>query len=212
MIDESKTPWSSWTLAYLLRFVLETILLTCKIRIKGGDFVQKAFKESPTLIVLWHNRLTLIGTMALRAVPNIPFSAFVSSSKDGEILAQYTMSYKRGRTIRVPHDAKDKAFKMLLTRLKMKKEIPIITPDGPKGPCYVVKPGAALAAKEADAYIIPFTWRAKSYWELKSWDKLRIPKPFSTIEAEFGTPFKLSQESSVEEDNTRLQNALQALC
>ena len=38
-------------------------------------------------------------------------------------------------------------------------------------------------------------WRHSSgistkFWQLKSWDKTRIPKPFSTIHIQFGNPFQ----------------------
>ena len=211
MLDTEKTSWKTKIVAYIIRCVLELILLTCKINIKGSARIQESFKKGPTMIILWHNRLTLVGTLALKAVRDLCFCAFVSNSKDGEILAQYTTSYRRGSTIRVPHDAKDRALKMLITRLKMRRDIPILTPDGPKGPIYDMKPGAALAAIETDAAIIPFSWSANKFWELKTWDRLRIRIPFTTINAEFGEPVYLDKTGPIEAQQLKLKEALQAL-
>lgn len=211
MLDNEKTSFSTKLFAYLIRFILETILFTCKIKIKGGSQIEECFKKGPTMIILWHNRLALVGTLALRATKEVRFCAFVSNSKDGEILAQYTTSYKRGSTIRVPHDAKDRALKALINRLSLKRDVPILTPDGPKGPRYEMKPGASLAALETNASIIPFSWTAAKYWQLKTWDKLRIPLPFTTIEAEFGAPITLKKEQTAEEQQAILTQALQAL-
>jgi lysophospholipid acyltransferase (LPLAT)-like uncharacterized protein len=210
-MEETPITFKARCISRLLHWFLEAVLMTCRIRITGQENLLQAFKKGPTLIYLWHNRLTLIGTLALKAFPTLRFCSFVSNSKDGEILAAYSMSFRRGSTIRVPHDNKDRALKMLINRLKLKKDVPIVTPDGPKGPAYQVKPGIVLAARESGAALIPFTWRAKSYFELGTWDKLRIPKPFSTIEAEFGPAIYLDPEKSVEEETPRVKEALESI-
>lgn len=210
-MEEAPISFKARFISGLLHWFLEAVLLTCRVRVTGQENLLQAFKKGPTLIYLWHNRLTLIGTLALKAFPTLRFCSFVSNSKDGDILAAYSMSFRRGSTIRVPHDSKDRALKMLINRLKLKKDVPIVTPDGPKGPKYEVKPGIVLAAKETGAALIPFTWRAKSYFQLGTWDKLRIPKPFSTIEAEFGPAVYLDSDKDVEEETPRIKEMLEAI-
>jgi lysophospholipid acyltransferase (LPLAT)-like uncharacterized protein len=57
-----------------------------------------------------------------------------------------------------------------------------ITADGPRGPNMVAKPGVVQLAELTGA-----TWIGTYYalpsrrWELKSWDRFMIPKPFSTV-------------------------------
>ncbi|MBA3236864.1 MAG: hypothetical protein H0T62_00750, partial [Parachlamydiaceae bacterium] len=63
--------------------------------------------------------------------------------------------------------------------------------DGPKGPCYKVKPGILYAAKESGAPIIAFSWEADRFWEFKTWDKFRLPKPFSTIKVTLSSPLQI---------------------
>jgi hypothetical protein len=56
------------------------------------------------------------------------------------------------------------------------------TADGPRGPNMVAKPGAVQLAQLTGA-----TWIGTYYalpnrrWELNSWDRFIIPKPFSTV-------------------------------
>lgn len=56
------------------------------------------------------------------------------------------------------------------------------TPDGPRGPNMVAKPGPVQLAQLTGA-----TWIGTCYalpdrcWELKSWDRFIVPKPFSTV-------------------------------
>lgn len=158
--------------------------------------------------MLWHNHLALIGPSLLKVAKELTYCAFISNSKDGDILADYTTSYRTGRVIRVPHNAKEAALKALISRLKITQDIAIITPDGPRGPRHEVKPGVAVAAKETNASIIPFSWSCNRVFTLKTWDKMEIPKPFSTISASFGPPVYLEKESSLEEDLKRLKLSL----
>lgn len=207
-MNEDKSSFKSKILAYLIRVVLGIILFTCKFKIKGSENLSEAAKKGPTVIMLWHNRLVAIGTCIIKTFRKLTFCAFVSNSKDGDILAQYCKSFRRGGVIRVPHDSKDKALKAMIARLRFSKDVLIITPDGPKGPIYEVKPGVAIAAKETKASIIPFDWDAKTYWELNTWDGLRIPKPFTTIEFTFGKAIRLDPETPEEPDLELLKASL----
>lgn len=194
---ERKCSLFSRILAYPLRMVIRLLVWSCRFEVKGGEHI---LSSKRAIVMLWHNRLVLIGPSILKAAPKQTFCAFISNSKDGDMAAAYTTSYSIGRTIRVPHDAKDAALKALISRIKYSQDIAIITPDGPRGPAGKIKPGIALAAKETGAVIIPFSWEADKYWELGTWDKMRIPKPFSRISATFEVPISLSKESSLEDD------------
>lgn len=53
------------------------------------------------------------------------------------------------------------------------------TIDGPRGPCYVAKPGPVLLAKKTGVPICCFYIHVERAWVLNSWDRMMIPKPFS---------------------------------
>lgn len=53
------------------------------------------------------------------------------------------------------------------------------TIDGPRGPCYIAKPGPVLLAKLTGFPIVPFYIALEDPWVLNTWDRLMIPKPFS---------------------------------
>jgi hypothetical protein len=118
------------------------------------------------------------------------------------------VSYKAGRALRVPHNAKHQALKMLIDGLNEEKFVALFTPDGPKGPRYKVKPGLAMAAQEAQAAVVPFSWDSDKFWELRSWDKFRIPKPFSKIKVTFGEAVRIPPRQSLEEAVDVLEKAL----
>ncbi len=58
-----------------------------------------------------------------------------------------------------------------------------ITVDGPRGPALVVKPGASqLAALSGAREIGVFYALPRRAWQLRSWDRFLIPKPFSRVD------------------------------
>ena len=56
-----------------------------------------------------------------------------------------------------------------------------ITADGPKGPAMVAKPGTAQLAQLVGAPVGTFYLLPDRAWELKSWDRFLIPKPFARV-------------------------------
>jgi lysophospholipid acyltransferase (LPLAT)-like uncharacterized protein len=190
-------------IAFAAKYLIRAILKTCRIEVTGLEKVIAAAEKGPLILMLWHNRLAPLAEILYPLSARFNFAAFVSKSRDGEILSQFVLSYKGGQVIRVPHNGRDKALKVMIETLKKNEAIVMITPDGPKGPIYTLKPGVKFAAEETGAAIIPFSWDASSYFSLSSWDRFRIPKPFTRITAHFGDP--LSGNASLE----TLQNVLQ---
>ena len=57
----------------------------------------------------------------------------------------------------------------------------VIIPDGPRGPRYDLQPGIIKLAQKTGAKIFPILVDYCNYWELRSWDRFRVPKPFSEV-------------------------------
>lgn len=192
-------------LAHCVKVVMRLLIATCKVEVKGLEkFVRVAQKER-CMLTLWHNRLAIMPEILKKHASQFVFCAFVSKSRDGELLARLANSYTMGRTLRVSQNARLKALKDLIRQIKKGEEIMVVTPDGPRGPRYQVKAGAIIAAKEAEALIIPVSWSSSRFFQLKSWDKLMFPKPFSRIIIAFGDPLNIDKNSSnVRTDQTTL--------
>jgi lysophospholipid acyltransferase (LPLAT)-like uncharacterized protein len=58
--------------------------------------------------------------------------------------------------------------------------------DGPRGPRWEAKPGAAHLSKKSGAPILPFTVTASRAWTLGDWAQTQIPKPFATLTIRVG--------------------------
>jgi lysophospholipid acyltransferase (LPLAT)-like uncharacterized protein len=193
-----------YLIAYCGKFILRAIVVTCKFKAEGVSQFRKEAKKGKSILMLWHNRLPLVAEILNKYAPDFTYAGFISNSRDGESMAILTNSYKGGRTIRVPHDTRAHALNRMISRLKYSQEIIVITPDGPRGPRYKIKPGMALAAKEASAKIIPLSWSSSKFWQINSWDKMIFPKPFSTIHFSFGEPIDLENKALSEDEETEL--------
>ncbi len=209
-----KQRYAPYIIVYMTKGLLRLLLSTCRIEVEGLEqFISLAtYKRS--ILMLWHNRLAILPEILRSHTPgHLIYRAFISQSRDGELLAILANSYEAGRTLRVPHNARHQALGKMIAQLKQGGEVMVITPDGPRGPRYQVKPGIIVAAKESSASIVPLTWAADRFWQLKTWDKLILPKPFSRILVKFGDPIYIPKESErfLKEETVRLQCILDEL-
>lgn len=171
------------------KFCMRLILRTCKIEVQGLTTFISTAENFPCIIALWHEHLAIIPEILSKNASQFIYTAFISNSRDGEPLARLVKSYSIGRTLRVPHNSRGQALKQLIDRLNARSSVMIITPDGPKGPSRVAKPGLHFAAEQTGAKIVFFSWVSNRSWRLKTWDKMWIPKPFSKITVSFD-PFQ----------------------
>ncbi|MCE5319144.1 MAG: DUF374 domain-containing protein [Parachlamydia sp.] len=184
----------AYILAYLAKATVWLLFRTCRVEIKGLERFIEAANRERCILMLWHNRLGLIPEILKCYAPQFQYVAFVSNSRDGEVLSILTHSYAFGRAIRVPSHIRHHALKVSIDCLKEGKEVLIFTPDGPRGPRYQVKPGISLAARTASAHVVPLTWKASRCWRLNTWDGFILPKPFARLQVELGEPIPTSKE------------------
>jgi lysophospholipid acyltransferase (LPLAT)-like uncharacterized protein len=90
---------------------------------------------------------------------------------------------------------------------------PAITPDGPRGPPWKVKPGAVLLAQLSQRPIIPMAYAASRAWKIK-WDKFVIPKPWARVAIALGEPVYIPKgldAAGLEQHQADLERRLKAL-
>lgn len=194
-------------LATIVKKLLQMILFTCRIEVRNiEEFLHTVAKER-CILMLWHAQMLLIPYFGTKYAPQYTYTAVISKSRDGELLAALADKYSNATTIRISHTARFQAVRDIIKNLK-KDSIILMTPDGPRGPREVVKPGIVLAARRTNAHIIPFSWTCNRHWQLNSWDKFMIPKPFSKIVITAGAAICLDKEGDVNEQQALLQKTL----
>jgi lysophospholipid acyltransferase (LPLAT)-like uncharacterized protein len=162
---------------------------SCRVvRVIGGEHMTAALSKAPSLIpVYWHQHQLFCAKYLLDQSPALKLGFLISPSVDGEIgvmivsrfgghVIRGSASHTGARALRDYYDA--------LTKLGIS---PSITPDGPKGPRFVFKPGAILLSQMSQRPILPLSFAASRAW-LIAWDKFVIPWPFSRIVIAVGPP------------------------
>lgn len=81
--------------------------------------------------------------------------------------------------------------------LKSGKDIAIM-PDGPRGPYHSIADGAPAIARKTGLPLVVLQVHPKRFWELNSWDRFRIPKPFGVVEYRALQPFYIDCAMSVD--------------
>jgi lysophospholipid acyltransferase (LPLAT)-like uncharacterized protein len=165
-----------WPLGFLLRLWGRTLRFDCS----PEDLRNWTKNDVPVAIVLWHNRLFLAAEIVRRfRVGRVPY-ALVSASRDGAWLAAF-FSLAGLRTVRGSSSRLGReAATALVDTLRAGHDIGI-TPDGPRGPCYELKPGTVIVARRTRAPMLLVGGEFSSAWRLRSWDRFYVPKPFSRV-------------------------------
>jgi lysophospholipid acyltransferase (LPLAT)-like uncharacterized protein len=83
-----------------------------------------------------------------------------------------------------------------------------ITPDGPRGPAEVVKPGVATLACLTKRPVIPMAYSCSRFKRLSSWDRFMFPYPFSRAVFVWGEPLSCREGEEQEEFRKRVEAAL----
>jgi len=132
------------------------------------------------IIACWHSDLLMIPVYR-KICPHRSASAIISQHKDGEIVAKI-LAYLSIKPLR--GSSRKGAKKVLLEAFRAIKrgEEVQVSPDGPKGPRYHINDGVVALAQKGNLPIMIIGYRADRYWQMKSWDRFVIPKPFSRID------------------------------
>jgi hypothetical protein len=142
-------------------------------RSAGGAFVFALWHRTLLPLLWWHRRQDI--------------TLLVSRHADGSLLADAAarLGYRlvRGSTTR----GGAVALRAIIRALNAGVTV-ALTPDGPRGPAHVVKPGALVAARRARVPILPVAAGASSAWRLPSWDHLLVPRPFARVRIAYGPP------------------------
>ena len=166
--------------------------------IDHSGVTRSAEMQKPVIFVLWHQNLFSIPAAFRRFCPHREVSALISPSKDGSALAAAYRVLRISAVRGSSHRGGAGALIALRKALRRGENIGI-TPDGPKGPPKVLKPGVIKIAQASGCPIVPIHISYSGFWELNSWDKFRIPYPFSRIKITFCSAIEIPRKLSDEE-------------
>jgi len=159
------------------------------------------------IYAFWHAHMLLPAYVG----KNRNVKVLISQHRDGEYIAQIVQrlgyGVARGSTTR----GGAKALLRMIKQIKKESISLAITPDGPKGPRFVAQSGAILLGQKTQYPIIPVMIYLEKYWELPSWDRFCIPKPFSKARIFYGKPIlvpSMLEKHEMEDYRVSLENEL----
>lgn len=193
---------------------IKTWLKTLRVNVVDPRGLNKEQPKQNFVAVMWHNRTFAASPLFHVSIRKNTYS-MSSRSKDGQImadvLAQFKINAIRGSANKAGKNKGGAAVLIAAIRVLKDGHNVSITPDGPKGPKYEVKPGAIVASIKAKVPVQPFSINCHNCWTLKSWDKLQFPKPFSKVDFIVGDSIQFEGSidgEAMEKNKQTLKDAL----
>lgn len=183
-------------LKVLLYRVIRLLMFTYKVRyfnVEHRTEAENITKKNGIgyLVPVWHE--LVFGVMVTHG--KHPYLTLSSRSKDGEYAAYISKKLGhipvRGSSKKGTVEKGGKEAMEIYTQKIQEGLNGGITVDGPKGPRRKVKLGILIIAQKTGAHILPITASYNNCWEFNSWDRFKIPKPFSKIAINYGTVYHL---------------------
>ncbi len=208
--------WHRRLAASLVYWLIRAVALTLRYR---WEYQREVLQESnrPMIFAIWHNRLPLSPIFYLdyarrfREPPGM--AAIVSASKDGGVVARILEDFGV-QPVRGSSSRRGPQALLELTTWAERGYDLAITPDGPRGPRYVVQPGAIALAQLTGRPLVAVSYEVSWKICVRSWDGFQIPLPFSRVVMRTGEPFQVPREATDEEREAlrlELENRLKAL-
>ena len=148
----------------------------------------------PTIFAFWHRTL-LISAHRFR---NKQIAILISASFDGELIAR-TVALLGFYPVRGSSSRGGASGLRDMAQAYTDGHICAFTADGPRGPNMIAKPGPVQLADLTGApWVGSFHGSPSRAWQLNSWDRFMIPKPFSTVT--FAWPAHVTPELAALQD------------
>ncbi len=177
------------------RWLLSAIYKTNIWDIRGEKNYKSALKNNKSVIIsVWHGNL-LIPFMHL-AKNN--YYGLAGMNRDAEIISK--IGLKLGwKLLRGSSSKKGpEIFTEIVKILNNPPSLVALTPDGPKGPEKIPKPGVIRAAQKTGAVIIPVASCSTKNWQFINWHTFFLEKPFGKIYLEYGRPISFNIDDDFE--------------
>ena len=182
-------------LAVLGRWILSLIYKTNQWDVRGEEnYKSELNKKKSVIISVWHGNL-LIPFMNL-ATNN--YYGLAGTNQDAEIIAKIGLKLGWQLLRGSSSDKGPEIFTKIVSLLDNPPCLVAMTPDGPRGPERIPKPGIIRAAQKTGAVIIPVSSCSTKNWQFINWHTFFLEKPFGKIFLEYGPPISFNKNDNFE--------------
>ncbi|MBM3579221.1 MAG: DUF374 domain-containing protein [Alphaproteobacteria bacterium] len=180
-----------------------------KIFVNYDTLLTATKSKSPIILSFWHNRLMMIPFITRqpkKISPDYNFMTLASRHGDGRFVGKIMEKFglisiygssKDGRKSSRGIDVG--SFKRIFDGLKKGFSFGV-TPDGPRGPNQKINGEIINIARISGAGILPISYSCSCFKQINTWDKFKIPLPFSTLCFYFNEkPFLVARNADMQE-------------
>src|SRR5882762_9514535 len=204
--------WYDRVAASAIYGLIELVAFTLRLRWDADAPLSRVKATQQAIFCVWHNRLAIslivYRDFICRGGRNPKLAAIVSASKDGGIVARI-LEHFNVQPVRGSSSRRGPQALLELTSWAERGYDLAITPDGPRGPRYVVQPGVISLAQLTGLPIVPVTYHFRWKIAMRSWDRFQIPLPFSRGIIKTGTPIEVPRDAT-EEQRESLRQQLES--
>ncbi|MCC5789702.1 MAG: lysophospholipid acyltransferase family protein [Opitutales bacterium] len=172
--------WRGWLLRPLW-WGIRLWLSTVRFRVSRETLDLIRTLPVPVVVLFWHQHLFSASYLYRRHWKGRKMCGLISASRDGAWLdAFYALAGIRA--VRGSSSFRGgEAIREMISLSRQGYDI-AITPDGPRGPKYSFKNGAAMVVEKSNASVLLVHYNYHRFWRLRSWDGFFLPRPFSRVE------------------------------
>ena len=153
------------------------------------------------MVCVWHGRLLFPSWYIRLKTTNL--HAIASRHTDAEIMARILKKWGYG-LLRGSTRKGGKVVVKKMAEIFKNAGIVAVTNDGPKGPSRIAKAGSTGLALKYNVQIITITGSATKYWQMKSWDRFMLPKPFGKIQLIISPPLNIIEKLKTAKEEVQL--------
>jgi len=179
-LQRQPLPWKKRAAGALIVGLMRAICGTCRFRLEDRAGITESLPDKPMIWLIWHNRIFSIIPAYLKYLPSRRGASLTSASGDGDYIAA-TVEAVGVSAVRGSSSRRGAAALLGLVDWVKRGFDVLIVPDGPRGPRYRMGPGVVKLAQVTGASVLPIRIEYGSAWIFKSWDRFRLPKPFTTV-------------------------------
>lgn len=211
---------AAWILSLFVVGLFRIVDSSIDLHIFGYEHISALLGTSrPFLVVVWHGR----GLLPVFFFQGLPLVIYTSHARDGTFkpasraIRRITLAALQHLGYRVLDAARFPTESRGVIRFLQSLEQGrggVIAADGPAGPMFRAKPGAAFVAKKTGVALVPVGAGIQRAVALESWDQFELPVPLTRAALVIGQPITVPEtlnDAGLEALSKRLEDSLNDL-
>ena len=177
---------------------------TARYHVEGLEHLTQAQESGkPIIFAAWHGMTMMLAGFFLKHLADTSkLVLMMPDDRRGEALKRWALRINaRPYPMNLEGDDSMSMARQFarLMRLVRQGYMTYVTPDGPHGPAYEMKPGIAFLAQKTGAVLLPLGAFTRQGFRLNRWDQYTVPYLFARIHLSISAPIPVANDANHEE-------------